>query len=67
MDTMKERRIRDFFAGLFDGRSEEQPTREREVPVLSERQIAFHTGMRKSGLFTVENAAKLYPKRKETK
>lgn len=67
MEGMKERRIRDFLAGLFDGRREEQPTREREVPVLSERQIAFHTGMRKSGLFTVENAAKLYPKRKETK
>lgn len=68
MDAMKERRIRDFIAGLFDGRREEAlSSKTREVPVLSEEEIALHTGMRKSGLFTADNAAKLYPKRAESK
>lgn len=68
MNFMKERRIRDFLAGLFEGRGEDPPLpATREVPTLSERQVAFHTGMRSSGAFTVEKAAKLYQKRREHK
>jgi hypothetical protein len=47
-------------AGVVDS-----PSKEREVPQMTEEQKALHQGMRESGMFTVENAAKLYSKESE--
>lgn len=63
--AMKEHRITKFVVELFSPRihrSEEK--QDREVPSLTDRQIAFHSGTRESGRFTVEEAENLYAKSK---